>query len=282
MYIRLRNVKTGDAIELAPGEHGVGREDDNAVIVDDGSVSRHHARLSLDPAGMFVEDLGSSNGTALRGYLVVQKSKVEIADVLYFGNVAFEVEAANPPADAPIQRPEAELQQVGEKVGRIRKPTDLVRLDGAKLEEIRASQRIPVVTDAPKPEPKAAQPPIDSQSLRRPSVTPPAAEAPRLSAGPPAEQEPEPAVRRPPPKPADITNLGNSLRRGKTTERLEIPIATAPEPHPLDAAPKVSRASAQVTATPVPRSAAFPIWLMLVLAVGCGIAIGIVIGFYLR
>jgi ABC-type multidrug transport system ATPase subunit/pSer/pThr/pTyr-binding forkhead associated (FHA) protein len=48
---------------LPPGEAGVGRAPDNAVVLDDPLVSRHHLRLSWDGAELRVTDLGSSNGT---------------------------------------------------------------------------------------------------------------------------------------------------------------------------------------------------------------------------
>jgi pSer/pThr/pTyr-binding forkhead associated (FHA) protein len=61
------------AIELAaPGVWTFGRADDVDVKIDDPSISRHHARLivELDRSHvpqLFIEDLGSSNGTSVRG-----------------------------------------------------------------------------------------------------------------------------------------------------------------------------------------------------------------------
>jgi DNA-binding winged helix-turn-helix (wHTH) protein len=54
-------------IVLAAGVHIIGRSPDAAIYVDDGGVSRHHARISIDTSGAVLEDLGSKNGTVLDG-----------------------------------------------------------------------------------------------------------------------------------------------------------------------------------------------------------------------
>jgi hypothetical protein len=45
----------------------IGRRDDQDIVIDDPSVSRAHARIHLTGAGAAVEDVGSTNGTALNG-----------------------------------------------------------------------------------------------------------------------------------------------------------------------------------------------------------------------
>ena len=50
-------------ISLDPGENLIGRDRDAIVWVDDESVSRRHARITVDAAGATIEDLGSKNGT---------------------------------------------------------------------------------------------------------------------------------------------------------------------------------------------------------------------------
>jgi DNA-binding NtrC family response regulator len=51
--------------ELVSGSMlGIGRSADNAIRIEDASVSRHHARLHVG-SGVEVEDLGSANGTSL-------------------------------------------------------------------------------------------------------------------------------------------------------------------------------------------------------------------------
>jgi hypothetical protein len=54
-------------IGLSLGEHIIGRAPDATVFVDDGGVSRHHARITVDARRATLEDLDSKNGTMLDG-----------------------------------------------------------------------------------------------------------------------------------------------------------------------------------------------------------------------
>ena len=49
------------------GTLSIGRSADNAIQLDDRSVSRHHARVAAAKGGAFVEDAGSTHGTFLDG-----------------------------------------------------------------------------------------------------------------------------------------------------------------------------------------------------------------------
>ena len=54
-------------IALAPGENLIGRDRQAVVWIDDESVSRRHARVTIGPFGAMIQDLGSKNGTYLAG-----------------------------------------------------------------------------------------------------------------------------------------------------------------------------------------------------------------------
>jgi DNA-binding winged helix-turn-helix (wHTH) protein len=54
-------------IALKPGENGIGRAPDSTLWIDDSSVSRHHARIVIADSGAVLEDMGSKNGTLVRG-----------------------------------------------------------------------------------------------------------------------------------------------------------------------------------------------------------------------
>lgn len=58
-------VADGREHQLRPGVTVVGRQGD--ISVEDTRVSRRHAQVTFDGAGVFVEDLGSTNGTTLGG-----------------------------------------------------------------------------------------------------------------------------------------------------------------------------------------------------------------------
>jgi DNA-binding winged helix-turn-helix (wHTH) protein len=72
---------------LAPGANLVGRDPRAAVWLDSPGISRHHARLTIDGGHVVVEDLGSKNGTHLRGQLLTQPLEVADGDEIRFGSM---------------------------------------------------------------------------------------------------------------------------------------------------------------------------------------------------
>lgn len=64
----------------------IGKAADNDFVVDDASVSRHHARLTKDSDGcLFLEDLGSTNGTFVDGCQIMKK-RVVLTSEIRLGN----------------------------------------------------------------------------------------------------------------------------------------------------------------------------------------------------
>jgi pSer/pThr/pTyr-binding forkhead associated (FHA) protein len=74
-------------VPLNPGINVLGRAPDAAVWIDAPGVSRHHARISLDGAAATLEDLGSKNGTYLRGEKVTRQSPLNDGDQIRLGSV---------------------------------------------------------------------------------------------------------------------------------------------------------------------------------------------------
>lgn len=72
-------------IALDPGENLIGRERDSVVWIDDASVSRRHARIAVDENGATVEDLGSKNGTFVRGRRIQKPARLEDRDPIKIG-----------------------------------------------------------------------------------------------------------------------------------------------------------------------------------------------------
>jgi len=89
---KFRNLKNGQATPIPPGEFTVGRADDTYIHLDDASVSRRHAVILNQEDGLFVVDLDSANGTAVRGDYLTQRAQVQLGDVVYFGSVPFRVD----------------------------------------------------------------------------------------------------------------------------------------------------------------------------------------------
>jgi len=71
-------------IELTLETLTIGRKVDNALVIEDPAVSGHHARIVKVQAVFFLEDLKSTNGTALNG-LPVTRHQLRDADVITIG-----------------------------------------------------------------------------------------------------------------------------------------------------------------------------------------------------
>jgi len=91
---RLQPLDGGAAIGLPEGcDTLVGRGAACDVRIEDDTVSRRHAELRTEPAGLAVKDLGSSNGTRLNGTRI-DRAVATVNDVVAFGSVAFRLLAS--------------------------------------------------------------------------------------------------------------------------------------------------------------------------------------------
>jgi len=63
----------------------IGRDDSADVLIDNPSVSRRHAEIRLDDEGWVVVDLGSSNGTFLRGTKIDGPQSIGLGDEIGLG-----------------------------------------------------------------------------------------------------------------------------------------------------------------------------------------------------
>jgi DNA-binding winged helix-turn-helix (wHTH) protein len=80
-------------IALVPGENGIGRAADSTLWIDDSAVSRHHARIVIDDSSAVIEDLGSKNGTFVRGKRISGKRRLADEDPIQIGpaNLIFRI-----------------------------------------------------------------------------------------------------------------------------------------------------------------------------------------------
>jgi len=74
---------------LLAGELTVGRGDDNDVVVEMDSVSRHHAKFLATDEACLVDDLGSTNGTRVNGFLVNGPVQLRNSDLIKIGGAVF-------------------------------------------------------------------------------------------------------------------------------------------------------------------------------------------------
>ena len=69
------------------GTTNVGRAQDNQVVLDDPTVSRHHAWIKSQGEEFLVFDIGSANGTFVNDQPVEEPFRLENGDVVRFGEV---------------------------------------------------------------------------------------------------------------------------------------------------------------------------------------------------
>jgi hypothetical protein len=79
----------GESIALYDGLR-IGRNEDNDVVIADGRVSRHHARIVADGGGFAIEDLQSSNGTFVDGTRV-RRARVHAGASIVAGETVLEI-----------------------------------------------------------------------------------------------------------------------------------------------------------------------------------------------
>ncbi len=94
----------------------IGRKLDNDLRLEDTTVSSHHARITRKPAGLYIEDCESTNGTLVNGVNVSDK-KLEDGDVIVIGKytIRHDVIEVDPPTvefDPTLQIGRHELEQV--------------------------------------------------------------------------------------------------------------------------------------------------------------------------
>ena len=118
-------------VTLGQGVVNLGRADDNDVVLTDIGVSRRHARVLVQPGGVFVEDLSSGNGTYFRG-MRIQRQAIQSGDEILIDpfTLSFEVQEGEATSTEGLTH---ELEDVGDE------DTVEVSADPTRLPEPRAS-----------------------------------------------------------------------------------------------------------------------------------------------
>ncbi len=70
----------------------LGRSQQSQLMVTDRFLSRKHARIFLRDDELFIEDMGSRNGTMLNGILINQARPIDHGDVIEFSNSKISLE----------------------------------------------------------------------------------------------------------------------------------------------------------------------------------------------
>jgi DNA-binding winged helix-turn-helix (wHTH) protein len=93
-------------VALHPGENVIGRDDGATLWIDDPLVSRRHARIVIGETGAVLEDLGSKNGTLLRGERIRSPAKLVDEDLITIGpaSMVFRVFKRPAPTATAVER----------------------------------------------------------------------------------------------------------------------------------------------------------------------------------
>jgi hypothetical protein len=98
----------GESIGALTPPFTIGRDPDCDVILPDSSVSRRHVKVSLSDSGLFVEDVGSSNGTWVDGRRI-SREIIPIGHPVIVGRVSVIIrhtESSGGEDLKPISKPE--------------------------------------------------------------------------------------------------------------------------------------------------------------------------------
>lgn len=73
-------------LPLTDGVHLAGRDDACELVIDAGTVSRQHARITVASGAATIEDLGSTNGTHVNGTRISAATRLGFGDELSLGS----------------------------------------------------------------------------------------------------------------------------------------------------------------------------------------------------
>lgn len=97
----------GTEYPLEKTELQLGRDLSNDIVINDPEVSRHHAHLTLQENGYILEDLGSTNGTFIRGQRLAAPLVLRPGESITIGekvNLKYEVLSSDQSATVVVQR----------------------------------------------------------------------------------------------------------------------------------------------------------------------------------
>jgi hypothetical protein len=88
---QLVDLVTGRVYPLGYDPLTIGRHEDNNVVLPDPLVSRHHAEIAMQGGRWVLRDLGSANGTYLKGERIDAPQVLEHGDPIQIGRSRFEM-----------------------------------------------------------------------------------------------------------------------------------------------------------------------------------------------
>lgn len=126
---------------LPAGAFVVGGDASCEIVLRHLTVSRRHARFRVDDDGVWLDDLGSSNGTHVGGARVLEKTRVEPGDEVRFGGVRGVLEVISDEDLTPLVPPQSGAPVPAAPL------SPHVTIEGAAIEEF-LLRRLPALVDA--------------------------------------------------------------------------------------------------------------------------------------
>src|SRR5215213_8274740 len=103
---------------LQRGRYVIGQERVNEIVIDDASVSRRHARLTVvDDQELYLEDLESANGTLVDDEPVAGMTRIELGARIRIGLCTLDFQRAGLPAVVYRHLPDGFLREHRYNIG---------------------------------------------------------------------------------------------------------------------------------------------------------------------
>jgi pSer/pThr/pTyr-binding forkhead associated (FHA) protein len=99
----LTGPEPGRSWPVIMGVISIGRGGDNIVVLPHASVSRHHAQIAVQPTGLYLFDVGSSNGASVNGEALVAPRLLRDGDHIQIGDILLMIKLENAAPDVPLE-----------------------------------------------------------------------------------------------------------------------------------------------------------------------------------
>lgn len=134
----------GTEYPLEKTELFLGRDVNNDLVVNDPEVSRRHARLVQDGVTYRIEDLGSTNGTFIRGQRLSAPVLLRPGEIITFGEkvvLRYEVTSSDTNATVAVQRTAGQNMppSSGAAIPRVQVPPPAVPSYGQAYQPVQAA-----------------------------------------------------------------------------------------------------------------------------------------------